>query len=248
MPECPRTTCFAALAVLLVACAGHSSRPEADGQVTVSVDGATLTYRGPLHKEGVAELLDAAAAAREPPRTLVITSTGGDIEAGMQLGNWIFDRELDVHIPEYCISSCANYVFTAGKHKVLGPTALVIWHGGATQEGLASGSPCQYLETPGVPCDEQKLKATLEAMVERVQRLEADFFDRIGVTQLITVLGQWPQYDCSGTLGEGRFRYIGWYYSIADLEKLGVNDVSVVAGRWNPSSPAPHVKFCRAVL
>jgi ATP-dependent protease ClpP protease subunit len=248
MPGFARSACIVPLAMLLVACAGSASRADVEHRVAVSVDGATLTYRGPLHAEGVARLLEAAEAAPEPPRTLVITSTGGDIEAGMRLGNWIFDRGLDVHVPEYCISSCANYVFTAGKHKVVGQTALVIWHGGATQEGLASGSPCRYLESPDIPCDEQKLKATLEAMLERVQRMEADFFERIGVTQLITVLGQWPQYDCSASLGPGSYNYIGWYYSIRDLEKLGVNDVSVEGGDWNPASPAPHVKFCRVVL
>lgn len=248
MPGFARSACLVPLAVLLVACADSAPRADAEHRVAVSVDGTTLTYRGPLHQEGVARLLDAAEGAADRPRTLVITSTGGDIEAGMQLGNWVFERGLDVHVPEYCISSCANYVFTAGRRKVLGPAALLIWHGGATQQNLASGSPCRYLDAPGVPCDEQKLREVLEATLARVQRLEADFFERIGVTQLITVLGQWPQYDCSATLGADAYDYIGWYYSIPDLAKLGVDDVSVVGGDWKPASPAPHVKFCRVVL
>ncbi|HLT91480.1 MAG TPA: hypothetical protein VKZ85_11090 [Woeseiaceae bacterium] len=246
MPGFPRTTCVASIALLLlVACAAAPGEPDAGG-VTVSVDGTTLVYRGPLHRQGVAALRQAAAGAPETPRALVITSTGGDVEAGMELGTWVFEHRLDVHVPEYCISSCANYVFTAGRNKVLGPSALVIWHGGTTQEGLASASPCDYLDTPDVPCDEQKLRQVLEDTLTRVQELEADFFARVGVTQLITVLGQWPQYDCRP--GADRHGYIGWYYSIADLEKLGVNNVSVAGGDWKPATRSPGIKFCRVIL
>lgn len=240
-----RTACIAPLAVLLAGCAA-TPQTEAEDGVTVSVDGGTLTYRGPLHTDGVERLFDAAASAAEEPRTLVITSTGGDVEAGMALGTWVFEHALDVHVPDYCISSCANYVFTAGKQKVLGPTALVVWHGGTTQEGLSGGSPCEYLDAPGVPCDEKKLRQLLEETLARVQRLEADFFARIGVAQDITVLGQYPQYDCRERAT--RYDYIGWYYSIGDLEKLGVRDVSVAGGAWTPASPAPDVKVCRVVL
>src|SRR5690606_26333890 len=82
MPGFPRTTCVASIALLLlVACAAAPGEPDAGG-VTVSVDGTTLVYRGPLHRQGVAALRQAAAGAPETPRALVITSTGGDVEAG----------------------------------------------------------------------------------------------------------------------------------------------------------------------
>lgn len=243
MPGSTRTASIVPLTVLLVACAAASPPAETEEAATVSVEGAKLIYHGPLSGQGIERLFEAAATAAERPRILVVTSSGGDVEAGMELGTWIFERQIDVHVPEYCISSCANYVFTAGRRKVLGPKALLIWHGGATQEGLAEAAPCEHLETLGFPCDEQELKRLLLETLARTQRLEAAFFARIGVEQDITVLGQRPEYDCR----EG-YEYIGWYYSIADMAKLGVTNVSVVGGDWRPSAPFPDVKFCRVVL
>lgn len=236
------TVRIALLAALLGACA-HSPPPDPEGSAVIAVRGTELVYDGPLTKENNARLFAAAAAVAVPPRALVITSTGGDVEAGMELGTWVFERKLDVHVPEYCISSCASYVFTAGKRKNVGPTALLIWHGGTTQEGLGGGSPCEHLETPDIPCDEQALGKLLADTLARVRKLEVDFFARIGVDQDITVLGQRPGYDCR----QG-YEYVGWYYSIDDMEKLGVTDVSVVGGDWQPTAPFPDVKFCRVVL
>lgn len=240
---------IAPLAMLLVGCAATAPRSEPEESVTVSVQGTELIYDGPLTYEGNARLFEAAASAAERPQTLVITSTGGDVEVGMQLGTWIFEQQLDVHVPDYCISSCANYVFTAGRRKVLGREALLIWHGGATQEGLADASPCESWEVPGVPCDERQVEKLLQETLARTKRLETAFFARIGVEQEITVLGQRPEYECSKQLPRlGWYEYIGWYYSIADMETLGVTNVSVAGGKWQPAAPFPYVKFCRVVL
>ena len=75
--------------------------------------------------------------AANKPVLFQITSLGGGINAGLQLGEWIVENNLDVSVPEYCVSSCANYVFLAGKTKMLGKHAYLIWHGGAHQPGLA---------------------------------------------------------------------------------------------------------------
>ena len=67
------------------------------------------------------------------PLRLIISSPGGTVDYGIQLGEWILSKQLDVEIGDYCISSCANYVFTAGKNKILRKNSLLGWHGGLLQ-------------------------------------------------------------------------------------------------------------------
>lgn len=234
------------LAVAITACTASPPAANPEPAPRVELRGDTLVYRGPVGAAGNALIFEAAAAAPVRVSTLVITSNGGDIEAGMELGRWVFEHALDVRVPEYCVSSCANYVFTAGRRKILAANALVLWHGGATQESLATTPPCELIVDPDVTCDEEKLRAVMAESLARWRRLEAAFFDEIGVRQEITVLGQRPEYDCREDI-DARVR-VGWYYSLADLEQLGVHDVTVLGGDWRPESPAPDVGFCRVML
>lgn len=70
-----------------------------------------------------------ASNREQPVERLVITSNGGEVEAGIALGEWVFEHQLDVEIESYCLSSCANYVFPAGRNKFIREGAVVAWHG-----------------------------------------------------------------------------------------------------------------------
>ncbi len=61
--------------------------------------------------------------------TLVITSTGGDVNYGIKLGNDVFDRKLNVVVRDYCMSSCANYIFLAGNKKSIEKNSIIAFHG-----------------------------------------------------------------------------------------------------------------------
>jgi hypothetical protein len=233
-----QTCCTTFIAAFFAACAARSPAPTGDEPAEISVHGAELTFRGPLSHEANARLFALAASATERPRTLTITSGGGDVEAGMELGTWIFAKGLDVYIPRYCISSCANYVFTAGQRKILDDTALLIWHGGATQADLLSESSC----LPPGSCDEEEMRNHLADYLTNLQRLESEFFAMIGVDQDITVLGQRSGYDCreSGS--------IGWYYSVPDMAELGVTNVRIDGDEWQPAALFEGMTFCRVAL
>ena len=71
-------------------------------------------------------LFELYAKATPRPRLLKVTSSGGDITLGMELGEWVFRNGLDVEVVDHCFSSCANYVFTAGKAKYLNPDAVLM--------------------------------------------------------------------------------------------------------------------------
>ena len=191
------------------------------GEVVVRTQGASLFYTGPITPEAVARargLLEASPQVTE----VVIHSEGGDVEAGMDFGEAIHGRGLDVRVEGgLCMSSCANYVFPAGRHKTIEPGSLVLWHGSMLQEGLARdvdfsraeeqlGRPLRFLERW------QARRAAREFVRSKGRRQDA-FYDRIGVDGAITVIGQRQGCRCN------------WTLSIGDMARFGVLDVSAPA-------------------
>ena len=71
-----------------------------------------------------------------------------------------------------------------------------------------------------------------------LRNLESDFVERIGVDLRITVPGQQPEYDCRADAG-----YSGWYYSLEDLESLGVDGIVVLGNAWHPVTPSPDIRI-----
>lgn len=84
-----------------------------------------------------------------PGDRLIIRSGGGDLYAGLILGDFVRKHQMSVEIVDFCISACANYVFLAGETKILNPQALVIFHGGPKQDNFGSLMEQAYAE--GVP-------------------------------------------------------------------------------------------------
>jgi hypothetical protein len=209
----------------------------------IHVQGTSIIYRGSISRESNERLFKIVETVDLVPVTLVITSKGGDALAGIELGRWVFRNDLDVTVTEYCVSSCANYIFPAGKTKTLEPRAAVVWHGGAMQEEW--NAPCSELPKgvleQGLSCAEfEQIKAE---QLEEFRTAEELFFVEVGVDQRITILGQDPEYDCRGGSSS-----LGWYYSIDDLERLGIGNIHVQQGEWRPESPANNFTICRVEL
>lgn len=204
-----RTPAAALIAFALTACGGKPlrggdvERLQLVGDVVVERSGARLRYRGEITLDGVAALktLGKDAAIDE----LAITSSGGEINAGMDLGEWVFDRGVTVVVDEYCLSSCANYVFPAAWQKVLSRGAVVAWHGSARQPDLHAQL---------VRVVDDQIKALALAGKDRTQELERrrqavtdylgrsiarqdSFFERIGVSEYVTRVGR-ERYGIEG--------------------------------------------------
>jgi hypothetical protein len=95
-----------------------------------------LVYQGHLSQAANELIFTIYKNAQVKPKVLRINSGGGDVNLGMDLGGWVFQNQLDVEVIGQCFSSCANYIFTAGKSKVLNPDSILLWHGGAYQRTL----------------------------------------------------------------------------------------------------------------
>jgi hypothetical protein len=82
---------------------------------------------------------------------VVIASGGGDVEYAINIGNLIREYDLRVIVTKACLSSCANYIFTASPHAVVLPGSVVIWHGGpGAAAGIARLKSDEFLDRIGV--------------------------------------------------------------------------------------------------
>jgi len=183
--------------------------------------GDTVVYRGRLTDNG----LDALRNVGNDPaiRTLLIDSTGGDFVTGMNFGNWVVGRELDVTVDRICLSSCANYIFPAAGKKNILPGAVVAWNGSAKQAGLldrldqtAEAEIATRALTPGQKRAAVKLahQANLEYLTRTI-REQDEFFYRIGVDEYVTRIGN-DKYGVQGF----------FYLSVADMAEFGIENVS----------------------
>ena len=148
---------MALLIAMLAACAprppveadGRIERLRLPGGVLAEREAGILRYRGPLTEDGL-DALRTLARGRETG-VLEIDSAGGEIVAGMEFGLWVHDLGLDVRVNRACLSSCANYVFPAGRNKVIAPGAVVAWHGSARQTGLLEACRRRARHRPARP-------------------------------------------------------------------------------------------------
>ena len=83
----------------------------------------------------------------------------------MDFGDWVFENQLNVKVIGRCFSSCANYVFTAAKIKVIENGALVAWYGSAVQSVQRSRREIEEVidrdVLPGIPVNERAQQRSL---------------------------------------------------------------------------------------
>jgi len=66
--------------------------------------------------------------------TLVVNSAGGEVRPALAMAHLIRARGLNVIVDGFCASSCADYLFVAGKSQQVHSNSIVLWHGGVTPE------------------------------------------------------------------------------------------------------------------
>jgi hypothetical protein len=224
-----RTAPIFAVLTLLAACAATGPAPPptepsqriqlADG-VTVSREGDRVRYAGELTEEGFSVLRRMTDGHRLS--TLVIQSAGGEINAGMDFGEWTFERRLDVEVDEICLSSCANYVFTAARNKLIPPGAVVAWHGSARQRGLMEqlerdiDGRLRSLASPQRDHERQRIRLATADYLERSQRRQDAFFRRIRVEEFVTRVGA-EEHGVKDL----------YFLSVEDMHRFGITNVIV---------------------
>ncbi len=209
---------------------------------TVRVQGDTVYYTGNLSKASSAAF-DAAVAGigRGPLTRLVISSGGGDTVEGRHIGRWVRDRALVVEVDVICFSSCADYIFPAGRARVIRADAFVGWHGNERQfDVLAARTGVSVAEQlakvpPADVAPGARAAFVQEALasIAQTQKDEADFYVSMGLNDAFAVCAV-------GDVLEKRPGYtgqIGWGFSLADMARLGLHHtVYLGEGRYERDS------------
>lgn len=192
-----------------------------------------LNYVGSLSAEANAKLFALYSSQQTKPNTLSIRSPGGDTVVGIELGQWVHVNKLDVKVLEGCYSSCANYVFTAGRHKIVSNFAHIGYHGGLSSMSFkiddASVAALAAAQKDGEKITRENVLQTIKKMFAPQLELETKYFALIGVQQRITTLGQSEESRKSAPKDAQ-----GWTYSIKDFAALGVSNIQVINPPWRP--------------
>lgn len=176
---------------------------------TVARDGSALVFTGRIDADAVVR---AVRLLQDPQVTrLVITSGGGLVGPALDLAEAVHARGIEVEVPTACMSSCANYVFPAGRRKVLGRTGAVAWHG--------TMAHVLYLHATG----QGTWSDADMAGARELARRESAFYARVGVDGFVGWFAKLPPYA------------VDEFYCLspADMARFGIGDVTV----RDPSAP-----------
>ncbi len=122
----------------------------------------------------------------EDVKYLTVDSKGGDVYEAVQIGMILKEAKVTVIVRGLCLSSCANYFFTAGEKRII-DGGLVGFHGNATALAADYGGAEELLES-SMPFW-IKLFYSQESKEEKIRdmrqtiKLEKEFFADLGISQ-----------------------------------------------------------------
>lgn len=195
------------MGIVLILCACATSPEESSEPKAYEVwhEADHVIYRGMMIEEAVDEVAKLLQKHGDSINWLAIESPGGDVMIGMDLGELVFEHGLDVKaVNTGCHSSCANYVFTAGRRKVIVEGATVTWHGSAIQRSW--NIPMRVQPRTGL---------SLQRELEQIRERQKAFYERIGVDARITIVGHDLNCNCV------------WALSAEDMARFGLDGVEV---------------------
>ncbi|MCU0244932.1 MAG: hypothetical protein MUC42_00060 [Bryobacter sp.] len=208
----------------------------------VRVQGDTVYYTGNFSKASSAAF-DAAVAgiARGQVTRLVISSGGGDTVAGRHVGRWVRDMGMVVEVDTICFSSCADYVFPAGRARVIRAHAFVGWHGNerqfdvlAKRRGVSVADVlAEHIPKNLSPEQRAAFMQEISASMKTTQRDEVNFYAQLGLNDAFAVCAVGDVLEKRpGSAGR-----IGWGFSIADMARFGMtNTVYLGDGAYEQDS------------
>lgn len=205
----------------------YAATPQLQSQVTtkalemapeITISGELLQYTGPINQAGVDKVITQIRTGKF--RTLRIDSNGGDIMAAMKFGEAIYDLTMNVVVTNKCASSCANYIFSAARHRTIEAGAYVMWHGDARQKSFLA--ELARLEEKALRVGVSEMtdaeQSRLDHRKETIQTQDA-FYAKLGINGRIARFG----HELSPPISQ-------WILSTDEMAKFGIVDVDAPAG------------------
>jgi hypothetical protein len=138
---------------------------------------------GNFTSQSIQEFNRALALYTQPPRLIVLDSTGGNVASALSLARYIQEKGIDTSVEDAgtCLSACV-YVLSAGKHRTLGKWSLV----GVHQQNNTLYTVPGDIQATG----QDAITAHLDA---QAQVSHADMINRIdqATNDVLRVNGEW---------------------------------------------------------
>ena len=218
----------------------------------LSIEGSTIVMEGELDDGFYRGFLALVRDREDEITTLRVNSGGGITDEGRKVGAWIFEHDIDVVVDGLCFSSCANYMFPAGRNKTILADSIVGWHGSEQQdEHIARGlgitvrellgreydkSVEEWGETPTPEGREDYIEAVLSGNPAAVAEEQA-FLEKIGVSVDAMVYGFLPD-QFQEYFVKAPDHISGWTFSIEDMASFGIDNVTYAGEGEYPSEQA----------
>jgi len=223
----------------------------------------TITLDGNIVPETFVAVRECLVRSFAPKKTFVVKhSGGGDGATAMALGILIHRHRWDVEVVDICASSCANWIFPAGRTKYLDRDSLLLFHGGPYQENMFEMGKAleRKLTAKGVSTESVtvgqvnkegtitftlgKSKALAEVLeflswregmnadelVSKMRSTSDQLYQELGVNPLVSAYGQIGAYEPIYK----SYKYGGFTYRLDSLSRLGIGNVELKDGEWNP--------------
>jgi hypothetical protein len=229
----------------------------------------TLTINGFLDAESFVELRDRLMQSKAELKTFVVTASGGgDGEAALAIGTLLHRHNWDVEVVGTCASSCANFIFPAGKTKYLRRHALILFHGGPYQANLmemaqafdkasTNGMPTAAVTlgqankegtlnfTPKPSSDAQKEVRKFLSFVDSTAAVDWVLAMRGASDKFYQELGVNAVLPTYGQIGPHEAQYQsykhgGFIYNLDSLRALGIRNIELKDGEWQPKGNADY--------
>jgi hypothetical protein len=155
----------------------------------IRVDGDVIYFFGLLNPEVTKAVTPHIVSGKY--KTLRITSPGGDVLSAMDFGALVYDYGLNVTVDKECQSSCANYIFPAGKSKTIESDSLIVWHGDARQRDFLE--KLKTLESKAKAIGMNKMSSVEQSELKHFRHMiekQDVFYKKIGIDGSIARIGQ----------------------------------------------------------
>lgn len=202
----------------------------------VWLDQQILYYTGDITPGQNESLFRLFQQASVKPQRLSIQSGGGNVDAGMDLADFVIANQLDVIVDKFCFSSCANYVFMAGRHKFIQPAAVLGWHGNAASAQWLDqdiDDLLPQLKGDRSAAEWRQLRQHYDQVIKQAAARETKLYQQLGIDPSILTLGFLPALKKAARQQKAR----GWTMSIPLLAAKGVKNIRTTEQQWQPRSP-----------
>jgi hypothetical protein len=222
----------------------------------------TLTLTGDINYDSFVQTRECLVRLKAEKKTFVVAASGGgDGFSALAIGILLHRHNWDVEVVGICASSCANWIFPAGKTKYLANQSMLLFHGGPHQKNLlefaeridhefaANGAPADLKKlgrenkegtmtwSPDSPAYQEVLEfLSIDKGLPAAERWRQFTNASDKFYQELGIDPLLPEYGQRGSY-EPMYKsdkYDGFVYRLDSLRRLGIRNIELKDGEWHP--------------